>query len=137
MSATNAIRIKTNPDPMEPFFLSQGFRIDNLIFLSGQASIDKQGNIIGEGDFDAQVEQTFMNVCQLLEAAGSSPEQIFKVTIYLTDMANFPKILELRQQWFKKPYPADTIMEVSSLALSELMFEIDITALVEGKLIDN
>ena len=122
---------------MEPFFLSQGFRIDNLIFLSGQASIDKQGNIIGEGDFDAQVEQTFMNVCQLLEAAGSSPEQIFKVTIYLTDMANFPKILELRQQWFKKPYPADTIMEVSSLALPELMFEIDITALVEGKLIDN
>jgi len=137
MSATNAIRIKTNPDPMEPFFLSQGFRIDNLIFLSGQASIDKQGNIIGEGDFDAQAEQTFMNVCQLLEAAGSSPEQIFKVTIYLTDMANFPKILELRQQWFKKPYPADTIMEVSSLALPELMFEIDITALVEGKLIDN
>ena len=137
MSETNAIRIKTSPDPMEPFFLSQGFKVDNLIFLSGQAAIDQQGNIIGKGDFDAQVEQTFMNVCQLLEEAGSSMEQIFKVTIYLTDMANFPKILELRQQWFKKPYPADTIVEVSSLALPELMFEIDITALAEGKLIDN
>lgn len=137
MSETNAIRIKTNPDPMEPFFLSQGFKVDNLIFLSGQAAIDQQGNIIGKGDFDAQVEQTFKNVCQLLEEAGSSLEQIFKVTIYLTDMANFPKILELRQHWFKKPYPADTIVEVSSLALPELMFEIDITALAEGKLIDN
>jgi len=50
MSETNAIRIKTNPDPMEPFFLSQGFKIDNLIFLSGQAAIDQQGNIIGKGD---------------------------------------------------------------------------------------
>jgi len=121
---------------MEPFFLSQGFKIDNLIFLSGQAAIDQQGNIIGIGDFDAQVEQTFMNVCQLLEVAGSSLEQIFKVTIYLTDMANFPKILELRKHWFKKPYPADTIVEVSSLALTELMFEIDIIALADEKLID-
>ena len=69
MSETNATRIKTNPDPMEPFFLSQGFKVDNLIFLSGQAAIDQQGNIIGKGDFDAQVEQTFMNVCQLLEVA--------------------------------------------------------------------
>lgn len=137
MSETNAVRIKTNPDPMEPFFLSQGFRVDNLIFLSGLAAIDQQGNIIGKGDFDAQVEQTFMNVCQLLEEAGSSLERIFKVTIYLTDMANFPKILELRQHWFKKPYPADTIVEVSSLALPDLMFEIDVTALVEGKLIDS
>lgn len=137
MSETNAVRIKTNPDPMEPFFLSQGFRVDNLIFLSGLAAIDQQGNIIGKGDFDAQVEQTFMNVCQLLEEAGSSLERIFKVTIYLTDMANFPKILELRQQWFKKPYPADTIVEVSSFALPDLMFEIDVTALVEGKLIDS
>ncbi len=137
MFEMNAIRIKTDPDPMEPFFLSQGFRVDNIIYLSGQAAIDQQGNIVGEGDFDAQAEQTFLNIKQLLKAANSSLAQIVKVTIYLTDMANFSTIMELRQRWFNKPYPADTIVEVRSLALPELMIEIDVIALVEGKLIDS
>jgi reactive intermediate/imine deaminase len=136
MSEINAIRIKTEPDPMEPFFLSQGFRVGNLICLSGQAAIDQQGNIVGENDFDKQAEQTFLNIKQLLETAGSSLQQVVKVTIYLTDMTNFLKIIELRQRWFKKPYPADTIVEVKSLALPELLIEIDATALAKGKLID-
>jgi len=136
MSEINAIRIKTDPDPMEPFFLSQGFRVGNQIYLSGQAAIDQQGNIIGEGDFDAQAEQTFLNIKQLLEAAGSSLAQVFKVTIYLTEMTNFSKVMALRQRWFIKPYPADTIVEVNSLALPELMIEIELIALAEGELVD-
>lgn len=136
MSEINATRIKTDPDPMEPFCLSQGFIAGDLIFLSGQAAIDQQGNVVGENDFDKQVEQIFLNIKQLLETAGSSLQQVVKVTIYLTDMTNFPKVIESRQRWFKKPYPADTIVEVKSLALSELMIEIEATALAKGELID-
>jgi 2-iminobutanoate/2-iminopropanoate deaminase len=77
----------------------------------------------------------FTNIQRVLEAAGSSMEQIVKVTIYLTDMANFPKIVELRGRHFTPPYPADTIVEVSALALPELMIEIDVTALVEGRIV--
>ena len=51
-----------------------------------------------------------------------------KVTIYLTDMGNFPKIVELRGKWFTAPYPADTIVEVSSLALPGLEIEIEAIA---------
>jgi enamine deaminase RidA (YjgF/YER057c/UK114 family) len=51
-----------------------------------------------------------------------------KVTIYLTDMANFPKIVEARQRYFTKPWPADTTLEVKALALPELMVEIDVIA---------
>ena len=87
---------------------------------------------IGVGDFDAQAAQTFTTLKAVLEAAGSSLDQVIKVTIYLTDMGNFPKIVELRQQYFTAPYPADTIVEVKSLALPELEIEIEATALAAG-----
>lgn len=136
MTEDAAQRIKTEPDPFEPFFISQGFRVGNVIHLSGQASIDMQGNIVGAGDFDAQAEQTFRNIESVLDAGGSSLSKIYKVTIYLTDMGNFPKIMELRQRWFSKPYPADTIVEVNALALPELMIEIDVQAIATGELKD-
>jgi enamine deaminase RidA (YjgF/YER057c/UK114 family) len=53
---------------------------------------------------------------------------VVKVTIYLTDMSYFERIVALRQQWFSAPYPADTIVEVKALALPELMIEIEAIA---------
>ena len=53
----NATQIKTNPDSMEPFNIAQGYVVGDLIFTSGQASIDPYGNLVGVGDFDAQAEQ--------------------------------------------------------------------------------
>ncbi len=60
---TDAIRIKTEPDPFEAFRIAQGYRVGDLILMSGQASIDSAGNdLVGVGDFDAQAEQTFQNI---------------------------------------------------------------------------
>lgn len=129
----DAHRITTDPDPFEPFRISLGFRVGDVLHLSGQAAIDERGEIVGAGDFDAQAEQTFRNLQRVLEIGGSSMEQIVKVTIYLTDMGNFPKILELRERHFTPPYPADTIVEVSALGLPELMIEIEAIALVGGR----
>ena len=123
-------QIRLDPDPLEPYALSQGFRVGDLVIVSGQAAIDEQGHIVGAGDFDALAEQTFRNLARVLEAGGSSLERIVKVTIFLTDMANFEKIVELRRRWFTPPYPADTIVEVSSLALPELEIEIEALATV-------
>lgn len=121
-------QIRLDPDPLEAYALSQGFRVGDLVIVSGQAALDEQGRIVGPGDFDAQAEQTFRNLARVLEAGGSSLERIVKVTIFLTDMANFPKIVELRGKWFTPPYPADTIVEVTSLALPELELEIEAIA---------
>ena len=129
----DAQQIKIQPDPFEPFLISQAYRVGDLVMTSGQAAIDLNGALVGVGDFDAQAEQVFANLAAVLEAAGSSMEQIVKVTIYLTDMSNFPKIVALRQKHFAAPYPADTIVEVRSLALPELEIEIEATALVGGK----
>lgn len=68
------------------------------------------------------------NIEMLLKHAGSGLDRLIKVTIYLTDMTHFTKIVELRRRWFTPPYPADTIVEVRSLALPELMIEVDAIA---------
>ena len=114
---TDAQQIRLDPDPLEPYLLSQGFRVGDLVIVSGQAALDEQGNVVGAGDFDAQAEQVFRNLSRVLEAGGSSLDRVVKVTIFLTDMTNFGKIVELRRRWFTPPYPADTIVEVSALAL--------------------
>src|SRR6478735_1043453 len=121
-------QIRLDSDPFEPYALSQGFRVGDLVIVSGQAALDEQGRIAGAGDFDAHAEQTFRNLARVLEAGGSSLERIVKVTIFLTHMANFPKIVELRRRWFSPPYPADTIVEVAALALPELEIEIEAIA---------
>ena len=125
---TEFSQIRLDPDPYEAFRLSQGFRVGDLVIVSGQAAIDEHGQLVGVGDFDAQAEQVFLNLRRVLEAGGSSLDRIVKVTIFLTDMANFPKIVELRGKWFTPPYPADTIVEVTSLALPELEIEIEAIA---------
>lgn len=120
--------VEVDPDPLEPFMIGQGHGVSDLIFLSGQASIDAHGNIVGEGDIDAQIDQAMANIQCALTAAGSDVNRIFKITIYLTDMGHFERIMAMRERYFQKPWPADTTVEVASLVLPELMVELDVIA---------
>jgi reactive intermediate/imine deaminase len=135
MTDLNAYRVTTDPDPYERFNIALAYKTGNLVFVSGQAAIDQQGNLVGVGDFDAQAECAFAGLKRVLEAAGSSMAKIVKVNIYMTDMSHFGKIIDLRARHFTKPYPADTIVEVKGLGLPELMIEIEAVALVEGEII--
>ncbi|MEP5937224.1 MAG: RidA family protein [Erythrobacter sp.] len=127
-----ATPINIDPDPLAPYAICPGWKVGGLIFLSGQAAIAKDGSIVGaegsDSDFDLQLSQTMANIERVLRAGGSDMSKIVKVTIYLTDMANFPAIVEARKAHFTPPFPADTIVEVSSLALPELLVEIDVIA---------
>ena len=123
-------RVSTEPDQYEPYRISQGMRVGELLFVSGQAAIDERGQLVGVGDFEAQAEQAFRNLERVLEAGGSSLRDVAKVTIFLTDMSNFAKIVELRGKWFSEPYPADSIIQVSALALPELEIEIEAVAIL-------
>ncbi len=125
----DVIRVKTEPDPYEQFFISQAMRVGDLIYVSGQASMDEQGNIV-DGDFEAQARQSIENLSRVLAAGGSSLDKLVKVTIFVTDISQFDVVMKLRQEYFTAPYPADTICEVKSLALPELLFEIEAVALV-------
>ena len=120
--------IQVEPDPLAPYAIAPGWRVGDMLYLSGQAAINDAGAIVGVGDFDAQLAQTMANIEAVLIAGGASMKDIVKVTIYLRDMANFPKIVDARKHYFTPPYPADTIVEVKSLALPELLVEIDVIA---------
>jgi reactive intermediate/imine deaminase len=133
---TDAIQVRTDPDPYAAFNIAQAYKVGDLVFVSGQAALDLQGNIVGDGDFDAQAIQAFENLRAVLAAAGSRLDRLVKVTIYLTDMAHFERVVALRQRYFSPPWPADTLVEVSALALPELMIEIEGIALADGEVKD-
>ncbi|WP_036487015.1 RidA family protein [Myxosarcina sp. GI1] len=122
-------QISTEPDPYQPFLLSQGIQVGDLVFISGQAGYADNGQIVA-GGFRAQGEQAFSNLERALIAGGSNLNNVAKVTIFLTDMSNFDEIVELRRKYFSPPYPADSIVEVSSLYTPEAKIEIEAIAVV-------
>nr|WP_282600071.1 RidA family protein [Patulibacter sp. SYSU D01012] len=123
-----------DPDPTAAANYSPGFRIGDLVVVSGQAALDAHSRTVGAGDFDAQAAQVFANLRRVLRGAGSDLEQVVKVTTYLNNMAHFRKISALRAQQLTAPYPADTIVEFRVLTRPELTLEIEAIALVGGTL---
>ena len=125
-------QIHTHPDPYAPYLLSQAIRAGRLLFVSGQAGYGDDGAIVAKDDFNLQADQAFRNLQRALIAGGSSMERIVKVTIFLTSMTHFSKIVELRRKWFSVPYPADTIVEISALYSPDAMIEIEAIAIAPG-----
>lgn len=121
-------RVRTLVDPFEPFALSQAITVGDWIFVSGQAAIDDQGQVIGENDFKTQAVAAFERLAEVLVATHSGLEDVVKVTLFLTDISHFSTVVELRKKFFTEPYPADSIIEVSQLAIPGLMFEIEAIA---------
>ncbi|MGW5642953.1 RidA family protein [Saccharopolyspora sp. NPDC003752] len=129
MTTTDIERIATDPDWYEPYRISQAIKAGGFIHVSGQAGIDERGRAVG-GDFKTQGRQAFANIERVLAAAGATLADVVKVTILVRDMAaNLPAVIELREEFLAEPYPADTLLEVSSLARPDWQIEIDAIAL--------
>ena len=122
-------RVTTQPDPYEPFLLSQGIRFGELLFISGQAGAGDDGRIV-PGGFLAQGRQAFANLRRALEAGGSSLKDVIKVTIFVNDMCHFDEVVALRREFFGAPYPADTIAQIQALYDPAAMIEIEAIAAV-------
>lgn len=120
--------IELSPDPLDNFMVGQGHCVGDLVFLSGQAAIDQNGAIVGEGDIDAQINQAMDNISRALKTVGSGIDRIFKITIFLTDMSHFDRVMAMRERYFQKPWPADTTVGVAALALPALMIELEVIA---------
>ncbi len=119
--------VATQPDPYEPYLLSQAIKSGPFVFVSGQAGYNDDGNI--DDDFAMQGERAFQNLKRALAAAGSSLDRVVKVTIFVTDMDQFNHVVELRRKHFSAPYPADSIVEIKALYTPEAMIEIEAIAL--------
>ena len=122
------------PDFGEPFSpYSQGVKCQtkSLVFVSGQVSLDAEGQVVGKGDVKAQTKQTLENLIKVLEEGGASLKDVVKVTVYLTNIDHRKAVAEIRAQYFKENLPASTLVEVKSLVLEDLLVEIDAVAAIE------
>jgi reactive intermediate/imine deaminase len=100
------------------------------IYISGQISFDKDGKVVGVGDFRAQTVRVFENLKSALAAAGATFENVVKVTTFVTDMKNAPILREVRAAYFGKNPPAGTLVQVTGLIVPELMIEIEAIAVI-------
>ena len=125
--------VHVEDDMLAEYAFSQGFKVGDFIYLSGQVAVDDDHKIVGEGDFEAQARQVYSRIEALLNQEGSGLPRVFKTTSYLTDMANLSKLVEVRKEFFRPPFPADTTVEVKGLAAPRLMLEVEVIALIEGR----
>lgn len=95
-------RVLLRPDPLDP----------------------ATGDIVGAGDIEAQARRAFDNLKAVAEEAGGSLDQIVRLGLYLTDLAEFAKVNAVMQDYFKAPFPARSTIEVSGLPKGA-NFEVD------------
>ena len=93
---------------------SQAVRAGDTVYLSGQIPLDPKTMQLVDG-FDNQVRRVFDNLRAVCLAAGGDFDDVVRVTIYLTDLANFPKVNEIMASRFREPYPARVTVGVASL----------------------
>jgi len=94
---------------------SQGIRAGGTIYLSGQIPLDPKTKELVKGDIRAQTRQVFENLAAVSEAAGGSLANAVRLTIYLTDLANFAVVNEGMAEFCKEPYPARVTIGVAQL----------------------
>jgi 2-iminobutanoate/2-iminopropanoate deaminase len=120
------------PAPMRGGAFSSGIEAPagRTIYVSGQVAFDAEGNVVGEGDVKLQTETVLEHVKTVVEEAGGGMEDIVKVTVFITDMGLYDEIHEVRRRYFEEPYPASSMVEVSSLIDPRLLIEIEAVAVV-------
>lgn len=108
-----AIHTDQAPKAIGPY--SQAVRVGDTVYLAGQIALNPSDMQMVEGDFDKEARQVFENIKAVIAAAGGSFAQVVKVTIFLTNFADFAAVNVLMAQYFKEPYPARSTVAVAAL----------------------
>jgi len=107
--------IHTDRAPQAIGTYSQAVRVGDTVYLSGQVPFDPATMQLVTGDMEVQARRVFDNLKAVAEAAGGSLAHAVKLTIFLTDLANFVKVNEVMASYFTKPYPARSTIGVAQL----------------------
>ena len=130
MSSKRLIKTSNAPDPVGPY--NQAIKAGNFIFCSGQIAINPETNKVDcLGNIEEETKQVLKNLSEVLNAGGSTIEDVIKTTIFLTDLKNFQIVNKVYSDFFGgKDSPARACVEVSSLPKG-VMIEIDCVAFVD------
>ena len=94
---------------------SQAIRVGQTVYLSGQIPLDPGTGQMVTGDIRAEIHQVFRNLAAVAAAAGLGLEHAVKVTVFLTDLANFATVNEIMAEYFPQPFPARAAVGVAAL----------------------
>ncbi len=123
-------QVQTDKAPKAIGPYSQGIIANGFIYCSGQIPIDPATGELNTGTIEDQTRQVLKNVGAVLDAAGSSYEDVVKCTVFLQDMNDFAKMNAVYAEFFKAPYPARAAVQVARLP-RDVKVEIEAIALVK------
>ncbi len=127
MTQVQTVSTDKAPQAIGPY--SQAKRVGNLLFCSGQIPLDPSSMQVVSGGIKEQTERVCQNVKAVVEAAGSSLQNVIKSTCFLKDMGHFQDFNEVYQKYFGENKPARSTVEVARLP-KDVLVEIEVIALV-------
>src|SRR5215469_16510821 len=102
-----------------------------LVMVSGQLPVDADGRLVGQDDPEAQVRQVFRNLERALAAAGATMDQVVKLTVFLTDMADLAAFRKVRDEYIQADRPpASSLVRVSGLISPDFRIEVEALAAI-------
>ena len=112
---------------------SNGLKVDvgdsEIIFVTGQIAMDKDGNVVAPNDIVAQTEFVFQNIQKILEEGGASLDDVVKTVIYVRDISKFKDISAVRNKYFAKAKPVSTLIEINKTVKEGCDIEIEVIAI--------
>jgi len=103
-----------------------------FVFISGQVSLDPNGEVVGRDDYTAQAKQIFENLKLALDAAGGKLKDIIKLNYYCVDISHMPEIRAVRNTYLdQENFPVSTAVEVRRLVRPEFLLEIEAMAVIQ------
>ncbi len=111
----NKIAIHSTEAPDAIGTYSQAIKINETVYLSGQIALDPATMQLVSDDISSQIRQVFTNLQAVITAAGGDFFDIVKLTVYLTDLADFPLVNQIMEEFFCTPYPARAAVGVNAL----------------------
>ena len=111
-------KVSTDNAPKADHILSQSIISNGTIYVAGQIHNNPDGTVV-EGSVKEKVDQIMQNIIAILKAANAGLDDIVKVVIYVTDMAQMPELNEVYPTYFKEPFPVREAVGVQALPLGE------------------
>lgn len=124
----NKNQIKTDKAPQAIGPYSQAIEVNGMVYTSGVVPIDPATGEVVEGDIKVQATRVFESMKALLEAAGSSCEEVVKTTVFIKDMNDFAALNEIYAAYFTGVFPARSCVEVARLP-KDVLIEMEAIAL--------
>ena len=121
-----AIATRAAPQAIGPY--AQGVAAGGLVFLSGQIALDPERGRLVDGSIEDETRQVLANLRAVLAAESLALDAIVRTTVYLTDLADFPRVNQIYAEFFTEPFPARATVQVAGLPRGARV-EIDAIAL--------